>query len=412
MQVFRDSDVSNHLDIFEINHRVAEAIGLSRAAQKIRTPNGRSYAFHYNIAWTRTYLKKAGLVENPRRGIWVVSEAGRTVESEREVNELCNQPWPSKDTGGVYQLKMADVALDVPPSDEDSPDPYGLEDALAELFVGAEQFDRIVNAFRLRKNLILQGPPGTGKTFMARRIAWYLVGVKDSRSIEMVQFHQSYAYEDFVQGYRPTKDGGFTLRDGVFYKFCERARRDKNTPYVFIIDEINRGNMSRIFGELLMLIEADKRTEEYAASLTYGGGGERFFIPPNVYILGMMNTADRSLAVVDYALRRRFAFYELTPAFNTRKFEEYLLKNQVDDEVVARIQTRMIDLNDKIREDSELGSGFEIGHSYFVPNGPVESDTWYDEIVETQIAPLLREYWFDDQEKVRQAEKDLLAPGP
>ena len=249
---------------------------------------------------------------------------------------------------------------------------------------------------------------------MARRIAWYLVGVKDSRSIEMVQFHQSYAYEDFVQGYRPTKDGGFTLRDGVFYEFCERARRDKdNTPYVFIIDEINRGNMSRIFGELLMLIEADKRTEEYAASLTYGGGGERFFVPPNVYILGMMNTADRSLAVVDYALRRRFAFYELTPAFNTRKFEEYLLKNQVDDEVVARIQTRMIDLNDKIREDSELGSGFEIGHSYFVPNGPVESaDTWYDEIIETQIAPLLREYWFDDQEKVRQAEKDLLAPGP
>ncbi len=235
---------------------------------------------------------------------------------------------------------------------------------------------------------------------MARRLAWYLIGLQDSRSIEMVQ-------------YRPTAAGGFTLLNGVFYKFCERARRDKdNTRYVFIIDEINRGNMSRIFGELLMLIEADKRTEEYAASLTYGGGGEKFFVPPNVYILGMMNTADRSLAVVDYALRRRFAFEELTPAFNTQKFRQHLLKNQVDDEVVARIQTRMIDLNDKIREDSELGSGFEIGHSYFVPNGPVESDTWYDEIVETQIAPLLREYWFDNQEKVRRAEKDLLAPGP
>ena len=248
---------------------------------------------------------------------------------------------------------------------------------------------------------------------MARRIAWYLVGVKDSRSIEMVQFHQSYAYEDFVQGYRPTEDGGFTLRDGVFYEFCKRARRDKDTPYVFIIDEINRGNMSRIFGELLMLIEADKRTEEYAASLTYGGGGEKFFVPPNVYILGMMNTADRSLAVVDYALRRRFAFEELTPAFNTQKFRQHLLKNQVDGKIVGLIQTRMIALNDKIREDSELGSGFEIGHSYFVPNGPVEiADAWYDEIVETQITPLLREYWFDDQEKVRRAEKDLLASGP
>ena len=413
IQVLRDSDVSNHMDKGEVVYRVAESLGLSRAAQQIRTRNGRHYAFHYNMGWALTYLKKAGLVENPGRGIWIVSEAGRTVESEGEVNQLCKQPWPSKDTGGVYQLKMADVALDMPPSGMDSPDPYGFEDALTELFVGAEHFDRIVNALQRRKNLILQGPPGTGKTFMARRIAWYLVGVKDSRSIEMVQFHQSYAYEDFVQGYRPTVAGGFALRNGVFYEFCERARRDKDTPYVFIIDEINRGNMSRIFGELLMLIEADKRTKGYAASLTYGGRGERFFVPPNVYILGMMNTADRSLAVVDYALRRRFAFYELTPAFNTRKFEEYLLKNQVDDEVVARIQTRMIDLNDKIREDSELGSGFEIGHSYFVPNGPVESaDTWYDEIIETQIAPLLREYWFDDQEKVRQAEKDLLAPGP
>ena len=292
-------------------------------------------------------------------------------------------------------------------------------EALAELFIEGERFRRILSVFRSRKNLILQGPPGTGKTFMARRLAWCLIKRKDSHSIEVVQFHQSYAYEDFVQGYRPTKAGGFTLRNGVFYEFCERARRDENTPYVFIIDEINRGNMSRIFGELLMLIEADKRREEYAAVLTYGEQGERFFVPPNVYILGMMNTADRSLAVVDYALRRRFAFEELKPVFGSpktseavAKFEKLLRKNNVDRDIVKRMRSQMAKLNEKIRTDSELGSGFEIGHSYFVPHGRVKSSgTWYDEIVETQVKPLLQEYWFDRPDDVRGAEKLLKRRG-
>ena len=293
------------------------------------------------------------------------------------------------------------------------PEPYGVDEALADLFINSERFRQILSVFRSRKNLILQGPPGTGKTFMARRLAWCLLERKDSGPIEMVQFHQSYAYEDFVQGYRPTKTGGFTLRNGVFYEFCERARYDSSTPYVFIIDEINRGNMSRIFGELLMLIEADKRTDEYAASLTYGKAGDRFFVPPNVYILGMMNTADRSLAVVDYALRRRFAFEELTPAFSSPKFRRHLVDdNGIDPELVDVIRKRMDALNRKIREDSELGSGFEIGHSYFVPNEAGEgSDTWYDDIVKTQIAPLLREYWFDRSGDAERAVKDLLAGG-
>ena len=277
---------------------------------------------------------------------------------------------------------------------------YTLDDALKELFVDETSFRRIRDTLKLRKNLILQGPPGTGKTFMARRLAWCLIGFKDSHSIEMVQFHQSYAYEDFVQGYRPTEHGGFSVRNGVFYDFCARARADQGTPYVFIIDEINRGNMSRIFGELLMLIEADKRSKQYAASLTYGKPGERFFVPPNVHILGMMNTADRSLAVVDYALRRRFAFEDLKPAFDNSKFRKHLSENKVDATTVDLIQERMQKLNEKICDDAELGQGFEIGHSYFVPGSHEEisrrSYKWYEEIVDTQIAPLLREYWFDN----------------
>ena len=287
---------------------------------------------------------------------------------------------------------------------------YTTEDGLKDLFIDDDRFSRILGALRQKKNLILQGPPGTGKTFMARRLAWCLIGRKDSSPIEMVQFHQSYAYEDFVQGYRPTETGGFTLQNGVFYEFCQKAKADSDTPYVFIIDEINRGNMSRIFGELLMLIEADKRKKEYAASLTYSKHGERFFVPSNVYVLGMMNTADRSLAVVDYALRRRFAFEDLRPAFGSPKFVDHLLANEVDGEVAERIRHRMNGLNKKIREDPELGSGFEIGHSYFVPIDPQQvADTWYEEVVKTQIAPLLREYWFEDGKKAKSAVKDLLA---
>ena len=217
----------------------------------------------------------------------------------------------------------------------------------------------------------------------------------------MVQFHQSYAYEDFVQGWRPTETGGFTLRNGVFFEFCERARERPSTPFVFIIDEINRGNLSRIFGELLMLIEADKRGSEYAIPLTYSNPGERFAVPENVHVLGLMNTADRSLAMVDYALRRRFAFETLQPAYRTEEFREYLIEAGVDGSLVDRIEDRISAINERIREDKDLGPGFQIGHSYFVPDDEDSPDErWFRTIVETQIEPLLREYWFDRPETV------------
>jgi 5-methylcytosine-specific restriction protein B len=276
--------------------------------------------------------------------------------------------------------------------------PYTLADGLTDLFIEPNRFDRLLESIRARKNLILQGPPGTGKTFIARRLAYCLLGRKDDSVIELVQFHQSYAYEDFVEGYRPNASGGFELKRGTFRRFCELAQSNPDVPHVFIIDEINRGNISRVFGELLMLIEEDKRGQEYQVVLPYSG--DRFHVPENVHILGLMNTADRSLAVVDYALRRRFAFDDLKPAFSTEfgreAFERNLRECGADQALAQQVCERISTLNQKIADDPELGKGFLIGHSYFVPRpSDNPSSNWYDRIVSTQIAPLLREYWFD-----------------
>ena len=271
---------------------------------------------------------------------------------------------------------------------------YGIDSALEDVFVDDRQFKRILDSLANRKNLILQGSPGVGKTFIAHRIAWCLIGRKDPRPVEMVQFHQSYAYEDFVQGWRPTENGGFTIKNGIFFEFCKRAEKDPDTPFVFIIDEINRGNLSRIFGELLMLIEADKRKPDFALQLTYTHGSERFFVPDNVHILGLMNTADRSLAMVDYALRRRFAFETLEPAYHTEKFRKYLTDAGVDSLLIDRIVKEMSEINRRIRDDKDLGPDFQIGHSYFIPDDTTD-EVWFHTIIDTQIEPLLREYWFD-----------------
>lgn len=232
------------------------------------------------------------------------------------------------------------------------------------------------------------------------------MGHKNKSCVDMVQFHQSYSYEDFVQGWRPTESGGFILRDGVFLKFCQRATLNPKTPFVFIIDEINRGNLSRIFGELLMLIEADKRGPDYAVALTHGDPTEPFNVPENVHILGLMNTADRSLAMVDYALRRRFAFETLTPAFGTIEFRKFLERADTDSALIDRICTKFSHLNEKICDDKDLGTGFQIGHSYFVPENTAD-ELWYQNILETQIAPLLYEYWFDRTERAKEFIGDL-----
>jgi 5-methylcytosine-specific restriction endonuclease McrBC GTP-binding regulatory subunit McrB len=209
----------------------------------------------------------------------------------------------------------------------------------------------------------------------------------------LVQFHQSYAYEDFVQGWRPKRDGGFELRNGVFYDFCRSAKDGR--PRVFIIDEINRGNLSKILGEMMLLIEHDKRGADFAVRLTYSD--ESFFVPDNVHVIGLMNTADRSLAMVDYALRRRFVFFNLEPRFQSPAFAELLRIRGAEDSLIRRIVDRMGALNAQIADDTRnLGPGFCLGHSFFCPTeSDVLDDSWYATVVRNEIAPLLREYWFD-----------------
>jgi 5-methylcytosine-specific restriction endonuclease McrBC GTP-binding regulatory subunit McrB len=263
-----------------------------------------------------------------------------------------------------------------------------------------------------KKNIVLQGPPGVGKTFVSKRLAYGLMGEKASHRVSMVQFHQSYSYEDFIQGYRP--DGtGLRLKNGIFYQFCNSARQDPHNKYVFIIDEINRGNLSKIFGELMMLIEADKRASEWAIPLTYGRDPtETFFIPNNVYIIGLMNTADRSLAMVDYALRRRFAFVDLKPEFDSPGFRSHLKNKQVSDRLGQEIVEKMTRLNQDIAADSaNLGPGYCIGHSFFCsnPNAAKSERDWFEWVVRTEIEPLLREYWFDDVNRAQDQVKKLLA---
>ena len=276
---------------------------------------------------------------------------------------------------------------------------YTAEDFLSEVYMSRSNYDILSNLLINKKNIIMQGAPGVGKTFAAKRLAYSMMGVKDPSRVMMVQFHQSYSYEDFIMGFRPASTS-FELKKGPFYSFCKKAELDLENDYYFIIDEINRGNLSKIFGELFMLIENDKR----GVSLQLLYSDEKFSVPENVYIIGMMNTADRSLAMLDYALRRRFAFFEFSPALETDGFRQYRQgkDNKKFDSLIATIEK----LNIAIENDETLGRGFRIGHSYFCTDKPID-DMWLNAVVTYEIVPLLNEYWFDEPSKVRDWEYAL-----
>ena len=271
---------------------------------------------------------------------------------------------------------------------------YSSADFLSDVYMSEQDYETLVNVLKMKKNIILQGAPGVGKTFTAKRLAYSIIGAKNPDRVQMIQFHQSYSYEDFIEGYRPTENG-FTIKKGSFYKFCKLAEDDDENDYFFIIDEINRGNLSKIFGELFMLIEKDKRGIEL--QLLYSD--ENFSVPPNVYIIGMMNTADRSLAMLDYALRRRFSFFTMKPGFNTIGFQTYhdSLKSDAFNELISCIKQ----LNSKIAADISLGEGFCIGHSYFCGlTAKTATVRTLTSIIEYELIPLLKEYWFDEPEKI------------
>lgn len=297
-----------------------------------------------------------------------------------------------KVTEDEYQLLMEIIRKDNPILPSDSIDIYTDERFLNEVYMSASDLQKLKALIKKKQNIILQGAPGVGKTFTAERLAYTLMGEIDRQRVEMVQFHQNYSYEDFIQGYKPNADGGFELKHGVFYKFCKKALNTPDKDFFFIIDEINRGNLSKILGELLMLIENSYRGKEIKLAYT----DELFTVPKNLYIIGMMNTADRSLAMIDYALRRRFSFFEMYPGFATEGFKSYQLSlaNEKLDKLIQGIQA----LNEAISSDDSLGNGFCIGHSYFC-NQTEFSMEWLENVVEYDIEPMLKEYWFDDIQK-------------
>ena len=283
------------------------------------------------------------------------------------------------------------------PETETTLDNYDKEDFLKDVYISADSYTTLVGLMTRKRNVILLGAPGVGKTFAAKRLAYSMMGVMDSSRVKTVQFHQSYTYEDFIEGFRPSVSGtGFEIKKGVFYNFCKEAENDSENDYFFIIDEINRGNLSKIFGELFTLIEADKRGKR-KMELLYSS--DNFSVPKNVYIIGMMNTADRSLAMIDYALRRRFAFFEMKPAFVSEGFREY--QYRLENDKFNKLIDCVISLNQRIADDDSLGEGFCIGHSYFCDIEEIKENTLTD-IVEFEIIPLLKEYWFDEPSKVKE----------
>lgn len=406
-------------DEFNNNIKVFKSAAMSEALSCL-------YPDKYMI-WnntTKSVFKYLGLVELAKKNNLTFSEYNEVLNVCKVIqNELVEK-------SGKYQSLLDvdnmfyhynEAVIDNIDNDGSVPDinepispdlinqPYTWEDMDKDVFLSKNQYDEIVRLINDKKNIIIEGAPGVGKTYIVKKLVYSMMEEIDESRIEFVQFHQSYSYEDFVRGYRPTNDGGYELKDGIFLKFCEKARKDKR-PHYLIIDEINRGNISKIFGELLMLIEKDKR-DKYFLKLAYqkDENEELFTVPENLYIIGLMNTADRSLALMDYALRRRFAFYHIDPLFenDNPKFNEYMKKLPNN---FRKLIEAVIKLNEKIASDDSLGEGFKIGHSYFSNLEDYEGnfDQKLKDIVNYEIKPMLSEYWYDDSKKVKDETNKLI----
>ncbi|HCI5453494.1 TPA: AAA family ATPase [Enterobacter kobei] len=333
-------------------------------------------------------------------------------DDELEFQTPGNYEYLNFDKGEFQSITEETVEENVPA--EIPHKPYAISNLIDEgCFLEEEKIQLILQRLQAKKNLILQGPPGTGKTWLARRLAYCLMGEETSKRISAVQFHPTLSYEDFIRGWRPNNEGRLALVDGPFLHAIDKAVNDPTTKYVVIIEEINQGNPAQIFGETLTLMEADKRTPNEALELSYRSDmDEKTYIPENLYIIGTMNIADRSLALLDLALRRRFAFIDLKPEFNDAWKKWVNQRFNVSVETLALIESQITALNEKLSRDAALGPQFCIGHSYVTPPAGLKIDdgmAWYKQVVETEICPLLAEYWFDAPEKVLDARKELLS---
>lgn len=388
----------------DVHQRIIKDYGITDDELKVVNSTGNAQVLN-DIDWARNYLVYEGVLDKGENGLWTLTELGKKLIITEELASKLTAKWVKIKTAEREHRYIPDI--DLTPyyvyrttGNQNSIALYTKEDFLNEVYMAEENYNTLVGLLKNKKNLILQGAPGVGKTFAAKRLAYSMMGEKDDSRIEFVQFHQNYSYEDFIMGYKP-QDEGFKLTNGIFYQFCMNAAEHPDKDYFFIIDEINRGNMSKIFGELLMLIEKDYR----GTTVTLAYSGTTFSVPKNLYIIGMMNTADRSLAMIDYALRRRFSFYEMEPGFNSEGFKAYQasLKNETFNALIEQI----IDLNREINIDDSLGPGFRIGHSYFC--GQEEcTEEWMKAVVYYDIIPMLQEYWFDDRQKVKRLENLLI----
>lgn len=311
------------------------------------------------------------------------------------------------------EITTADSDVNDPASAERRSPAYSIDDIIAEgCFLPRERLADILESWRDKQNLILQGPPGTGKTWLARKLAYALIELKDDQLVRGVQFHGNLSYEDFVRGWRPDEDGRLKLVDGPLLRLIDEARNDLNTEYVMLIEEINRGNPAQIFGEMLTLLENGKRNPGEALALSYprpDREDERVYVPPNLYVIGTMNLTDRSLALVDFAFRRRFAFEDLEPVFGP-VWRDWVNQNcGIPANFLADVERRLTSLNDQIANDASLGPQFKIGHSFVTPNGRISNpQAWFRRVVDKEIRPLLNDYWFDNHDKAQQAADALL----
>jgi hypothetical protein len=363
---------------------------------------------------------RSEFLEHYKENLQLLFPNNNTIEStiDNRFQELRNNNILLFLGGGKYKLLDIDTLNEEENYDnQDMTDPLIIKQPYTEehlinegCFIDKQQLQAILNSLRLKKNIILQGPPGTGKTWLAKRLANIFVGYKDSNNIKAIQFHPNMSYEDFIRGYRPTSDGKLALIDGPFLEIINQAKSDAQSNYVIVIEEINRGNPAQIFGEMLTLLEADKRNPNEALELTYQHQNEKgVFIPDNLYVIGTMNIADRSLAMLDFALRRRFAFYHLSPHFGENWLNYMQEKHAFSPQQLQDIKHRIEALNQYISNDSSLGKAFTIGHSYFTcSNQKMTAQDWFKHIVRSEIEPLLEEYWFGEPEKFSDAMNILL----